>query len=56
MHMVTRASQQGRGAAKMLIKWGMEQAERHGVPAYLEAGVKGKPVYEKLGFGQVGSC
>ncbi|KAJ5611267.1 hypothetical protein N7510_007986 [Penicillium lagena] len=54
MHMVTRESQRGRGAAKMLIRWGIEQAERDGVPAYLEAGVMGRPVYEKLGFKQVG--
>ena len=54
MHMITRASQRGRGAAGMLIRWGIEQAEKEGVPAYLEAGVKGKPVYERLGFKQVG--
>jgi hypothetical protein len=54
MHMVTRTSQRGRGAAGMLIRWGMEQAEKEGVPAYLEAGVTGKPIYERLGFKQVG--
>jgi GNAT superfamily N-acetyltransferase len=54
MHMVTRPSQRGRGAAGMLIRWGMQQSEKDGVPAYLEAGTMGKPVYEKLGFVQVG--
>lgn len=54
MHMVTRTSQRGRGAAGILIRWGMEQAEKEGVPAYLEAGVLGKPIYERLGFKQVG--
>lgn len=55
MHMVTRESQRGRGAATMLIRWGIEQAEKDGVPAYLEAGVMGKQIYEKLGFRQVGT-
>lgn len=55
MHMVTRQSQRGRGAAGMLIRWGIEQSERDGVPAYLEAGSAGKPVYEKYGFEQVGN-
>ena len=39
----------------MLVRWGMEQAEREGVPAYLEAGVLGRPVYERFGFEQVGA-
>ncbi|KAL1601664.1 hypothetical protein SLS60_006579 [Paraconiothyrium brasiliense] len=54
MHMVTHPAHRGKGAAGMLIKWGIEQAERDGVPAYLEAGVMGRPVYERYGFVQVG--
>ncbi|KAF1852056.1 uncharacterized protein K460DRAFT_46013 [Cucurbitaria berberidis CBS 394.84] len=54
MHMVTQPSHRGKGAAGMLIKWGMEQAERDGVPAYLEAGVMGMPVYKRYGFVQMG--
>lgn len=54
MHMVTRASQRGRGAAGMLIDWGIEKARAGGVPAYLEAGVMGKPIYEKRGFKEMG--
>ena len=54
MHMVTRASQRGKGAARLLIQWGIEQAEKQGAPAYLEAGVMGRPIYEKMGFRQVG--
>ena len=54
MHMLTRSSKRGKGAARLLIQWGIEQAERKGVPAYLEAGVMGKPIYEKIGFRQVG--
>jgi GNAT superfamily N-acetyltransferase len=54
MHMVTHPSHRGKGAAGMLIKWGIEQAERDQVPAYLEAGVMGKPIYERYGFVQKG--
>jgi GNAT superfamily N-acetyltransferase len=54
MHMVTHPAHRGKGAAGILIRWGMEQAERDGVPAYLEAGVMGKPIYERYGFVQVG--
>jgi GNAT superfamily N-acetyltransferase len=50
MHLVTRSSQRGRGAAGMLIKWGVKKAKEDGVAAYLEAGVMGKPIYEKHGF------
>lgn len=54
MHLVTRISQRGRGAAGLLIGWGVEKAREEGVPAYLEAGIAAKPLYEKLGFEQVG--
>ncbi|KAF2713087.1 hypothetical protein K504DRAFT_461664 [Pleomassaria siparia CBS 279.74] len=53
MHMVTHPSYRGKGAAGMLIKWGIEQAERDQVPAYLEAGVMGRPIYERYGFVQM---
>ncbi|TVY17184.1 hypothetical protein LARI1_G003840 [Lachnellula arida] len=54
MHLVTRASQRGRGAASMLINWGVERARKDAVPAYLEAGVLAVPLYAKHGFRQVG--
>lgn len=54
MHLVTRTSQRRRGAASLLINWGVERAQRDGTPAYLEAGVMGVPVYVKHGFQQVG--
>ncbi|KAH7346605.1 hypothetical protein BKA65DRAFT_502858 [Rhexocercosporidium sp. MPI-PUGE-AT-0058] len=54
MHLVTRGSQRGRGAAGMLINWGIEKAKDDGVPVYLEAGVMGRPIYEKRGFQQIG--
>jgi hypothetical protein len=54
MHLVTRTSQRGRGAASMLIDWGVEKAREDNIPAYLEASVLGRPVYEKHGFQQIG--
>lgn len=54
MHMVTHPSHRGKGAAGLLIRWGIEQAEKDGVPAYLEAGVMGRPIYERYGFVQIG--
>ncbi|KAJ4305728.1 hypothetical protein N0V90_001259 [Kalmusia sp. IMI 367209] len=54
MHMVTHPAHRGKGAAGLLVKWGIEQAEKDGVPAYLEAGVMGRPIYERYGFVQVG--
>jgi GNAT superfamily N-acetyltransferase len=54
MHMVTRQSHRGRGAAAMLIKWGIAESEKSGAPAYLEAGAQGRPIYAKYGFIQVG--
>jgi GNAT superfamily N-acetyltransferase len=54
MHMVTRPSHRGKGAAGLLVRWGIEQAEKDHVPAYLEAGVMGMPLYERYGFVQVG--
>ena len=38
----------------MLIKWGCDIAQEHGVPAFLEATTAGLPVYQKSGFREVG--
>lgn len=54
MHLVTRPSQRRRGAAGLLVRWGMERSRESGVPAYLEARVQGMPVYEHFGFVPVG--
>ncbi|KAH7397807.1 hypothetical protein BKA64DRAFT_48131 [Cadophora sp. MPI-SDFR-AT-0126] len=55
MHLVTRGSQRGRGAAGKLITWGVEKANADGVPAYLEASALAKPLYERYGFKQIGN-
>lgn len=54
MHLVTRPSQRGRGAAGMLVQWGVERARGEGVSAFLEAGIKARGLYERFGFAQVG--
>ncbi|KAM3067308.1 hypothetical protein ACMFMG_005330 [Clarireedia jacksonii] len=45
---------QGKGAAGMLIRWGLERADRQGVECYLEASPVGKEVYEHFGFEERG--
>ena len=54
MHLVTRASHRNRGAAGMLINWGVEKARVDRIPAYLEAGAMARPIYEKHEFQQTG--
>jgi hypothetical protein len=34
----------------MLLKWGLDQADRAQLPAYLEASEAGKPLYARWGF------
>ena len=54
MHLVARPSHRGRGAAGMLIDWGVEKSKVDGIPAYLEAAAMAQPLYEKHGFRQCG--
>ncbi|KAL2070002.1 hypothetical protein VTL71DRAFT_14682 [Oculimacula yallundae] len=54
MHLVTRESQRGRGAAGMLVSWGVEKARADDVPVYLEAAPLARPMYQKYGFQQIG--
>ncbi|PVH83010.1 hypothetical protein DL98DRAFT_570213 [Cadophora sp. DSE1049] len=39
------------GAGKLLVEWGVAEADRRGVKAWVEASVFGKGLYEKFGFG-----
>ncbi|KAF2480182.1 hypothetical protein BDY17DRAFT_256402 [Neohortaea acidophila] len=39
-----------RGAGTMHLAWGLEQADKLGIPAYLEASRMGRPLYERMGF------
>lgn len=48
--LATHPEQQGRGAAKMLLDWGIKKADDEGLVTYLDATGIGKPIYEKRGF------
>ncbi|KND88594.1 hypothetical protein TOPH_06744 [Tolypocladium ophioglossoides CBS 100239] len=50
----TDPAHQRRGAGSMLLKWGVAEADRLGLPTYLEATEEGRPLYEKHGFRPVG--
>lgn len=54
--LLTKHTQRKRGAGSMLVRWGVERAKRDGVPAFLEATPAGAPIYESLGFRQVGQA
>ncbi|KAH7413360.1 hypothetical protein BKA64DRAFT_719271 [Cadophora sp. MPI-SDFR-AT-0126] len=47
----THPTYQKRGAGKLLVEYGIAEADRRGVPAWVEASVFGKGLYEKFGFG-----
>ncbi|KAF4453065.1 gnat family protein [Fusarium austroafricanum] len=46
----THEAWQGKGAASLLLRWGVERADAEGLPCFLEATPKGKVVYERFGF------
>ena len=48
--LATDPSHEHRGAATLLVRWGVEQAVRERVPAYLESTADAGPVYEKQEF------
>ncbi|KUI70504.1 hypothetical protein VM1G_06025 [Cytospora mali] len=47
---VTATEYRRRGAAGMLLRWGIERADEAGVEIYLEASEAGRPFYRKSGF------
>ncbi|KAF5024092.1 hypothetical protein F66182_3836 [Fusarium sp. NRRL 66182] len=49
----TDPKHQRRGAASLLLEWGLKEADRHGIPACLESSVEGRKLYEKFGFEEV---
>lgn len=51
---MTRPGFRKNGAGTKLVQWGCDKAAADGVPAYLEAGPMGKPLYAKLGFKEIG--
>jgi GNAT superfamily N-acetyltransferase len=51
----TRKIYQGKGAASMLIRWGVEKADLDGVECYLDSTPDGKSTYQRYGFKEVES-
>ncbi|PQE31025.1 allophanate hydrolase protein [Rutstroemia sp. NJR-2017a WRK4] len=46
----TRAEHRGRGAATLLVNWGLSKAREENLPLYLESTVPASRLYRKLGF------
>ena len=48
--LATHPDHQGRGAATMMLDWGMHKADEEGVVTYLDSTMTGRPIYERRGF------
>lgn len=48
--LATHPDHQGRGAATMLLDWGLRKADKEELLLYLNASVAGKRLYDKRGF------
>ena len=40
----------GKGAGKLIVRWGQDRAQQDGVAAFLDSTQQGKGMYERLGF------
>ncbi|KAI0175588.1 acyl-CoA N-acyltransferase [Hypoxylon sp. FL1284] len=49
----TEPKYQGRGAGGMLVEWGIQEARKHNMIAYLESSESGHSLYKKYGFRDV---
>lgn len=52
--LVCHEEHQGRGAGKMLMRYGVEQADKMQADIYVEASPPGVPLYQRFGFKEVG--
>jgi GNAT superfamily N-acetyltransferase len=48
--LATHPEQQGRGAAKIMLDWGLRKADEESLATYLNATIEGRRVYERRGF------
>ena len=53
--LITSPNHRRRGAATLLLRWGMDQARALNIPIYLHASPVGLPLYQKFGFRKIGS-
>ncbi|EEY15075.1 conserved hypothetical protein [Verticillium alfalfae VaMs.102] len=51
--LVTDPAHQGRGAGKLLMQWGADEADRLGLATFLESSEPGHVLYPKFGFQDV---
>lgn len=51
----TDPAHERRGAASLLLKWGLDRCTRDGVSAYLEGTVDAGPLYYRHGFKAAGN-
>lgn len=48
--MATHPDCQKKGLASQILRWAVEEIDKEGVEAYLNASAPGKPLYKKFGF------
>ncbi|OCL15025.1 acyl-CoA N-acyltransferase [Glonium stellatum] len=48
--LTTLPEHQRRGAASMLVQWGVDKADEMGVETYLDSSIIARPLYERFGF------
>ncbi|KAI4128074.1 MAG: hypothetical protein LQ347_004332 [Umbilicaria vellea] len=48
--LATLLEHRDRNAASLLIRWGLDRADRDGFEAYVEASLVGAPIYEQFGW------
>lgn len=46
----THPDHRRKGVGSLVMKWGLDHADRLGLEAFLEATKEGKPCYESVGF------
>ena len=51
----TRPEYRGQGAGRILLKWGLDKADRDGLEAFLESSTYARPIYARYGFEPVRS-
>ncbi|KAI0399125.1 putative GNAT family acetyltransferase [Xylaria palmicola] len=53
--MGTDPAHERRGAASMMVRWGLAQCKKYNIPGYLESTLHAAPFYEKMGFARAGN-
>lgn len=48
--LATHPDHRGKGAAKLMLDWGLDKADGLGLVTYLDATRMARPIYEKRGF------